>query len=218
MYLLTIPVLMYQLWIFLTIRYSPSWLRPLTVLFWLGWTLFFTWGLLSLIQFFTICGSCLYVIVKWSNDRDKAAIERERVAKAREEVAVTTRMKMLVTIGVNGHKIKPRANLRDADLQSTNLSFADLSSANLTGAKLNNVDLTGARLNNADLTGVDLTNADLTDAILWGVNLTNANLTNTTLFGTSLFGANLTNANLTGTKITNTEFTSATMPDGTIHE
>ena len=218
MYLLTIPVLMYQLCIFLTIRYSPWWLRSFTILFWLGWTMFLTWGLLSLIQFFTICGSCIYVIVKWSNDRDKAAIERARVAKAREEVTIRTRMEMLVSIGINGHQIKPRANLRDVDLRSENLSFADLRSANLTGAKLNNADLTGAKLNNANLSGVDLTNANLTDATLWGVNLTNANLTNATLFGTSLFGANLTNANLTATKMTNAEFTSATMPDGTIHD
>ena len=70
---------------------------------------------------------------------------------------------------VNGHDIRPHANLSGVNLTGADLYAADLRSANLTGA-----NLTGADLRSANLSGAFLTGANLTGANLSGVNLTGA--------------------------------------------
>ena len=57
-----------------------------------------------------------------------------------------------------------RADLRWADLSSTNLSGADLSYADLSWADLTDADLSGATVFRADLSGANLSGADLTEA------------------------------------------------------
>ena len=57
---------------------------------------------------------------------------------------------------VNGYEIRPKADLRGADLRKANLRGADLRNANLQGA--------------------DLQDANLQDAYLWYANLQDANL------------------------------------------
>ena len=71
---------------------------------------------------------------------------------------------------MNGYKIGPRVNLRNANLRDTDLSGADLRGANLRGA-------------------------DISDASLQGADLRWANLSKAHLFGADLFGANLSEAN-----------------------
>ena len=88
-------------------------------------------------------------------------------ATADGSVVVTIRG---VTI-INGHVIKPNANLTGADLTGADLAGEDLTGANLTGANLVGADLTGANLSNAILTDADLRLA----------NLSGANMTNVTI-------------------------------------
>ncbi len=62
---------------------------------------------------------------------------------------------------INGHVIKPNANLTGADLTGADLAGEDLTGANLvsadlTGANLSNVILTNADLRLANLSGVDM--------------------------------------------------------------
>ena len=59
---------------------------------------------------------------------------------------------------INGHeyKIKPFANLQDADLQDADLQGADLRDADLRNADLRNADLRDANLRDADLQGANL--------------------------------------------------------------
>ena len=73
-------------------------------------------------------------------------------------------------------KIKPYANLRDADLRGANLQDADLRDANLRDADLWGADLRGANLQGADLRGADLRGANLQGADLWGARLRGADL------------------------------------------
>ena len=67
---------------------------------------------------------------------------------------------------VNGYKIGPRVNLRNANLRDTDLSGADLRGANLRGADISDASLQGA----------DLRWANLSKAHLFGANLSEANL------------------------------------------
>lgn len=108
------------------------------------------------------------------------------------------------------------ANLRGADLSSSNLISANLFHADLTGANLSNAylmhsylnraDLIDANLEGTDLTYADLNSADLSAANLVGANLTNANLTNAYLSGANFGGANLTHAKLNNTEVIDTYF------------
>jgi hypothetical protein len=97
---------------------------------------------------------------------------------------------------VNGCEIKartscPHANLRDADLSSTNLTqatliYADLNGANLRYASLHRANLGHANLGHADLRGANLSlaslhNADLRHADLTHADLAGARFCNTTL-------------------------------------
>ena len=68
------------------------------------------------------------------------------------------------------------ADLRGANLRSTDLCDADLCGANLRGADLCDADLCGANLRGADLCNADLCDADLCNADLRGANLCDANL------------------------------------------
>jgi uncharacterized protein YjbI with pentapeptide repeats len=79
---------------------------------------------------------------------------------------------------IDGHEIKPYANLNGADLSGADLRGADLIVANLIGADLTKADLSGADLSGAYLTranlsGADLSGADLSGAYLYGAILPN---------------------------------------------
>jgi hypothetical protein len=104
---------------------------------------------------------------------------------------------------VNGHEIKPKADLYGANLRSADLRYADLRGANLYGANLYGANLHGASLRDADLHGANLCSANLSNADLYDANLRNAdlrgaNLRDANLHGASLHGANLHGANLCG--------------------
>ena len=92
---------------------------------------------------------------------------------------------------VNGYKIEPGANLRDA---------------NLAGANLEGADLAGADLDSADLAGANLTKANLANANLYRADLSSACLQNSNLSGADFGQADLTNADLQGANLTKTDF------------
>ena len=77
---------------------------------------------------------------------------------------------------INGYKIEPNANLKDADLKGADLKGADLNDADLKCADLMGADLKGADLKCADLMGADLKDADLKGADLKGADLKGADL------------------------------------------
>ena len=60
---------------------------------------------------------------------------------------------------INGHEIKPSADLSDADLSDADLSYADLSYADLSDANLIGANLRGAYLSEANLRGANLRGA-----------------------------------------------------------
>jgi len=62
---------------------------------------------------------------------------------------------------INGYKIEPNADLKDADLRSANLMGADLKDADLRSANLMGADLKDADLKYADLKDANLMGADL---------------------------------------------------------
>ena len=82
---------------------------------------------------------------------------------------------------INGYKIGPGANLREANLQG--------------------IDLRDANLRRIDLRGANLLSANLQRTDLWGANLLNANLEDTDLRSTNLRNASLLNANLQGANL-----------------
>jgi hypothetical protein len=92
---------------------------------------------------------------------------------------------------INGHEIKPGADLRNADLRGADLRGANLRNANLMGANLRNADLTGANLENAILENAILRNANLSYANLRNAKLRGADLKCANLMGANLYGANL---------------------------
>ena len=67
---------------------------------------------------------------------------------------------------VNGHEIKPFANLEDAYLKDADLRGAKLEGADLKGANLEGANLKDANLKDADLYGANLEDADVTGTIL----------------------------------------------------
>lgn len=67
---------------------------------------------------------------------------------------------------VNGHEIKPNADLGWANLRGANLRGANLFGANLYGANLSGADLSGANLSGANLYGAYLRGANLTGCTL----------------------------------------------------
>jgi len=113
-------------------------------------------------------------------------------------------------------KIKPFADLTNADLRFANLVKADLRFANLTNADLFGANLSYANLLNAELKGADLSNSDLSHASLKHGILTNAKLENSNLIESDLLGsyfgnAMLEKANLKGAKIKSANFTHANL-------
>jgi len=113
-------------------------------------------------------------------------------------------------------KIKPFADLTNADLRFANLVKADLRFANLTNADLLGANLSYANLLNAELKGADLSNSDLSHAKLKHGILTNAKLENSNLIESDLLGsyfgnAMLEKANLKGAKIKSANFTHANL-------
>lgn len=98
---------------------------------------------------------------------------------------------------VNGYKIEPFANLKEADLEGAYLRVANLKEANLKEANLR-----GANLRGANLWGANLKEANLWGANLWGANLEGANLQGANLWGANLEGANLEGADLPAFQIT----------------
>ena len=85
---------------------------------------------------------------------------------------------------INGHDIKPFANLRGADLRGANLCDANLRGADLYGANLRGADLCDADLCCADLCDADLCYANLSGTDLRGANLNGANLRGASLLCT----------------------------------
>lgn len=81
------------------------------------------------------------------------------------------------------------ADLRGADLYSSDLTCARLLRADLSGASLYGAALAGADLQNAKLTGADLYRADLRHADLRGADLSGANLERASLIEADLRGA-----------------------------
>lgn len=75
---------------------------------------------------------------------------------------------------INGHEIKPYANLSGVDLSGADLSYADLSDADLRYADLRGAILTGADLTRANLSAAILINANLSGVDLHDTNLYNA--------------------------------------------
>lgn len=76
----------------------------------------------------------------------------------------------------NGYEIYSGANLRDADLSSTNLVSADLRSADLSHADLRFANLREADLSHANLTGANLLGAHMPAANFTSADLSYANL------------------------------------------
>jgi chromosome segregation ATPase len=72
---------------------------------------------------------------------------------------------------VNGYRIGPGVDLKEADLRG-----ADLRGANLEGADLRDADLEGADLGMASLVGCNLDGVNLSGAILSGVRLSDSNV------------------------------------------
>jgi len=72
--------------------------------------------------------------------------------------------------------LRPRADLRHADLGDAYLAGVDLRGVDLGDAYLAGVDLRGANLAGVDLRGANLVDADLWGAELAGVDLRGANL------------------------------------------
>ena len=99
---------------------------------------------------------------------------------------------------VNGHMIKPGANLVKA-----NLGGAKLAGENLNGAKLRGATLTGADLGYANIRGADLRGADLGGAQLFGADLRGAILDRADLRGAKLQGASFVQAKLQGANLPN---------------
>src|SRR5215217_5575289 len=100
------------------------------------------------------------------------------------------------------------ADLREAELCTTNLSEAHLSAADLRNAVLDAADLRGAELRDADLSDAKLTatnlhsaqlgGADLRNAYLHAADLVRANLGEADLTGAYLHAANLHKVDLSG--------------------
>jgi uncharacterized protein YjbI with pentapeptide repeats len=103
-------------------------------------------------------------------------------------------------------KVRPRAQLCNADLAGAqligaNLTGANLVLANLSGAWLANANLSHADLRYATLRNATLHGADLSGAKLEGANLS-GNLVGATLYpGVDLSGANLNGADLSYAKL-----------------
>ena len=201
MALLTFPVLMFQLAIFLTIFFSSSILRPFVVISWLFWTLMTVWFLspLMFLQLATIFCACYFCYVASQN----------RSPARRAEITWDTEFtgRQLMNADLCG------ANFEGEDLAKANLRGANLERANLRAANLISANLIGTRLEFADLRG-----ANLSKAILQNSRLSHANLTNANLNGANLMNADLTGADLTGAKLIGTRLIHATMPDGSIHK
>ncbi len=70
------------------------------------------------------------------------------------------------------------SNLMNATLNGADLAFADLYSANLSYSRMQNTNLKGANLKHADLSYADLTNSDLSYADLSQANLGGSKLDN----------------------------------------
>jgi len=113
---------------------------------------------------------------------------------------------------INGHVIKPGADLRGVDLQGADLRGANLQDVNLQGANLRGANLRGAfrytNLRGADLRGVDLQGADLRGANLQDVDLRGANLQDVDLQYANLRDADLGDADLRGANLTGTSLDS----------
>jgi len=116
------------------------------------------------------------------------------------------------TIEINGHTIRPFADLYEVDLRGADLRGANLRGADLRGAILTGAILTGANLRGAVLTGAVLTGANLRGADLRGANLRGADLRGAILTGANLREANLTGANLRQANLRGAILTGAILP------
>jgi hypothetical protein len=99
----------------------------------------------------------LWVAAPLLGGRKKHKVPTVPTAPGKPGTAAKTRI-------VNGHDVKPGADLKGADL-----SGGDLHDCDLTGADLRGADCRGARFCGAILTGADLRNARMFEADLSGV-------------------------------------------------
>lgn len=111
-------------------------------------------------------------------------------------------------------RIRPAANLRNANLRNATLRHANLRNADLSGADLNNAglshtDLRGANLNYANLGNADLNNTNLRLASLGYANLRKANLSYA-----NLSHVNLSSADLSGARLYFANLEEARLPEG----
>jgi len=114
---------------------------------------------------------------------------------------------------VNGHMIKPAADLSNLDLKNADLSGADLSRANLRQTNLSGANLTNANLNDSFCESANLTDANLSGASLHNANLSKAKLSGANLSNADLTDSELANANLTDANLKGTTLVQAHMPD-----
>ena len=110
---------------------------------------------------------------------------------------------------IDGHMIKPGANLKEAVLRRANLHGADLREVNLSGATLTGADLGYAHISKALLGSVQLDEANLKGAFLVGSQLGGARLKKADLSHADLHGANLHNADLRGANLERAELQKA---------
>ena len=110
---------------------------------------------------------------------------------------------------VNGHVIKPGANLHGSYLwKNDKLVGADLRRANLSNSLIDEANLTRAKLNKADIS-----NASLKKSILVGADLSGADLTNTRARSANFSGADLSGADLQLTDLRGSDFHYAKLGD-----
>lgn len=105
--------------------------------------------------------------------------------------------------------VRPRSNLRHADLTAANLRNGDFAGSDFAGATLSRADLSYA-----DLGETDLTLADLRGARLLGVNLADAALEHADLRGADLRYADLSRARLENANFAEARLDHAIWPSG----
>jgi len=131
---------------------------------------------------------------------------------------------------INGHIIRPgaqlaEANLAGADLRKANLTKIDFTDAILNEAKFNGATLNGAQLVRAKLKGADFTGAkanrpnvcflwaDMTGATLHNVDLSHASLSEATCIRANFNGAKLSSSYLIGTNLSEASCKKAQLKD-----
>lgn len=123
---------------------------------------------------------------------------------------------------VNGHEIKPEADLENADLAGADFSNYDMTDARLKNANLEKANLSGSKLQGAYFSGANLKGADLSgidaspEMEVWSTGYVSTN--ETRFSGADLTGAkavdgNFRNASFSFANLSNVDFTGADLRD-----